>query len=417
MRILHTADWHFGKTLEGRDRLPEQAEFVDELCRLCDDERIDAVLMAGDVYQTVNPSAQAEALFYEALHRLADGGRRAVVVIAGNHDNPERLAAAAPIAEVVGVTLIGLPKTPISPATGGPGKVARVAGGPSWLELALPGSDAPLVVAALPYPSEARLNEVLADGLDEADLRRGYSERVAAWFRALSRRFRPDTVNIAMSHLYVQGGLESDSEIQIQVGGAYAVDPLAFPEDAQYVALGHLHRPQAVAGSPVPARYSGSPLAYSFSEAGQTKSVVILDAAPGRPIQLGQVALGCGRPLVRWIAEDGVPQVIRWVEEGRDAQAWIDLELHLREPLSLQETQMLRSLHPGFVHIRPVLPEQEAAAVRATGALPPDQLFRRFFERRHGAPPDDALVQLFLELLAEASAEDDWEALGEEVAG
>src|SRR5690606_27494149 len=109
MRILHTADWHFGKTLEGRSRHAEQEQFVDELCEIAQSENIDVILIAGDVYDTVNPPAASEQLFYDSLARLADYGKRKVIVISGNHDNPERLAAATPIAIKHGITLIGTP--------------------------------------------------------------------------------------------------------------------------------------------------------------------------------------------------------------------------------------------------------------------------------------------------------------------
>ncbi|MEB9897801.1 exonuclease subunit SbcD, partial [Bacillus cereus] len=109
MRILHTADWHFGRTLEGRSRLQEQAAFVDELVALTEEERVDLVLIAGDVYDSVNPPAAAEQLFYEAAARLSDGGRRPIVIISGNHDHPERLSASAPLVGERGVFLIGQP--------------------------------------------------------------------------------------------------------------------------------------------------------------------------------------------------------------------------------------------------------------------------------------------------------------------
>ncbi len=109
MRILHTADWHFGRSLEGRSRLPEQEAFMDELVQLVRDQSIDIVLMAGDAYDSVNPPASAEMLFYEGLARLADGGKRQVAVISGNHDHPERLSASAPLAAGQSITLVGLP--------------------------------------------------------------------------------------------------------------------------------------------------------------------------------------------------------------------------------------------------------------------------------------------------------------------
>jgi exonuclease SbcD len=421
MRVLHTADWHFGKTLEGRDRLPEQRQFVDELCQICDDEQIDLVLMAGDVYQTVNPSAQAEELFYDALDRLSKGGQRGIVVISGNHDNPERLAAASPLAERLGITLIGLPSQPLAAHdSGDAGKVRRVAAGPSWLELAIPGCDHTAVVLALPYPSEARLKELLSATLDEQEWVSAYSGRIRQMFDHLARNFRPDTVNLAMSHLFVVGGIESDSEVQIQVGGTYAVQPDVFPGSAQYVALGHLHRPQQVRDAAVPVRYSGSPLAYSFSEVGYAKSVVVVDVQPGQPADVKEVYLTSGKPLVKWVARGGLPEVVRWVEEGRDANAWIDLELHLTSALTMEDAHMLRTIHPGFVNIRPVFAgETEVHLDAERRNVPVDELFVRFYERYKGHAPDEGLVKLFLELVAEPPSDRTPEAADsdEEVAG
>ncbi len=419
MRVLHTADWHFGKTLEGRDRMPEQRQFVNELSGICDEESIDLVLMAGDVFQTVNPSAEAEELFYEALDKLSGGGTRGIVAIAGNHDNPERMAAASPLAEKLGMTLIGLPHQTLSAETPNPSRPWRVAAGPSWLELAVPGCDHTAVIAALPYPSEARLKELLTQSLDEAEWVEQYNDRIAQMFSHLASHFKSDAVNLAMSHLFVRGGIESDSEVQIQVGGTYAVDPDAFPESAQYVALGHLHRPQVVAEAPVPTRYAGSPLAYSFSEVGYSKSVVVLDVQPGRPADIREVFLASGKPLVRWTAKEGLPQVVQWVEEGRDANAWIDLEIHLKDPLTMEETHMLRTIHPGFVNIRPVFQMEGVDTVTAAERknLPMDEMFVRFFERQKGYTPDDGLVQLFLELVADESADEPATEDTEEIAG
>lgn len=106
MRVLHTSDWHLGRTLEGRPRLPEQEQFFDELVEIATGEKVQLILVAGDVFDTYNPSAEAEELFYDALERLADGGRRAVVAIAGNHDSPERLHAANPLALKHGISLL-----------------------------------------------------------------------------------------------------------------------------------------------------------------------------------------------------------------------------------------------------------------------------------------------------------------------
>ncbi|MGG1660716.1 exonuclease SbcCD subunit D [Brevibacillus sp. NRS-1366] len=412
MRILHTADWHFGRQLEGRDRRVEQAAFVDELARIADERKVDLVLIAGDVYDSVNPPAWAEELFYEALERLSAEGKRGVVVIAGNHDQPERVRAAAPLATKHGIVLLGLPKeAPLQVQETPHDRVRIVQGGPSWLELAVPGCEHHAVVLALPYPSESRLKELLSESFTQEQMQLAFSERIAQLFDELSSHFRADTVNLVTSHLFVMGGMETDSERPIQIGGALTVSPQAFPKNADYVALGHLHRLQKLSDKPL-VRYSGSPLSYSFSEAGQSKAVVLVEVVPGEDVREEIIYLTSGRPLARWRATEGIAQVERWLAEGRDAGAWIDLELHVSDVIDPAEFQRVRKLSDDFLKIQRVViredSEVEAGAQRVElTELTSDQLFRRFYERRRGAEPDERLVALFQRLLAETGGEEE----------
>ncbi len=408
MRILHTADWHLGRTLEGRSRQEEHEKFVDELCTLVRDEAIDLVLIAGDVFDSGNPSAAAEELYFDALARLGENGRRAVVVIAGNHDSPDRLTAVQPLAQRHGATLFGYPYDNPGIHTPGPDRVQRVAAGPGWAELTVPGVDHPAVILALSYPSESRLKQLIADTLGEEELQRSYSDQVKSWLAAASQRFRPDAVRLVASHLYMAGGEESDTvERPIQMGGAYTVYPSAVPGGTQYVALGHLHRPQEIHGAPAVTRYSGSPLSFSFHETGYVKGVTIVEVTPGDPAPaVRQVPISAGRPLVRWIAEEGLAQVERWVEEGRDPAAWISLDVHVEHPLTLEQVHRLRTMRPEFVHIRAVLPaEAEVAAARETERLGVDEQFARFYTQVRGGPPAPELVRLFLELVNDQDEE------------
>lgn len=401
MRILHTSDWHLGRMLEGRSRLEEQVKFINELCGIVEEERVELVLIAGDVFDTVNPPAAAEELFYEALDRLAAGGKRAVVAIAGNHDNPERLCAASPLAVSHGITLFGLPKEVLGPSAWiREDRVRRVAAGQGWVKLHIPGCPDPALIAMLPYPSESRLNEVLSETLDEEILRAEYSRRVGEFWGSLAQNFAADAVNLGLSHLYVRGGLESDSERPIQLGGAPTVEPEVMPAGAHYVALGHLHRPQAVKNAPVPTRYSGSPLAYSFSETGYAKSVMLVEAFPGREALLQEIPLNSGYPLVKWRAAEGLAQVHRWIDEGRDLNAWIDLEVYVTNSLNPQDVQTLRRLRERIVNIRPVFPATEQLVLESRSQLPIEELFRRFYrEKTGGAEAEAELVALFLELV------------------
>jgi exonuclease SbcD len=390
LRILHTADWHLGRTLEGRNRLPEQEQFIDELVEIVEKEKVDVVLMAGDAFDSVNPPAAAEQLFYESLARLSDKGKRPVVVIAGNHDHPDRISAAASLVQDYGIILLGLPTAAVQ-------------------RIDVPTCNETLMLAALPYPSEARLAELLSESNEEVLLRETYDERIRGLFETMSAMFLPDTVNIAMSHIYVAGGSTSDSERPIEVGGAYTVAATSLPKAAQYVALGHLHRPQNVKRAHTLARYSGSPLAYSFSETGYAKSVTIVDVKPGTEANVSEIPLSSGKPLVKWKATEGIAQVYTWIEEGRDKNAWIDLEIYVNSALSMEEIQQLRKLHPGFVHIRPVFPEQEKRVAQLKREhVPIEEMFKRFYEKQTGgAQAEPELVQLFLELIAEDEHEEE----------
>lgn len=402
MRILHTADWHLGRTLEGRSRQEEHEAFVDELCAMVREERIDLVLIAGDVFDTGNPSAAAEELYCDALARLGENGRRAVVVIAGNHDSPDRLTAVQALAQRHGATIFGYPYDDPGVYTPGPDRVQRVAAGPGWAELTVPGVDHSAVVLALPYPSESRLRKLIADTLGEEELQRSYSDQVKGWLGAAAGRFRPDAVRLVTSHLYMAGGVESDVvERPIQMGGAYTVHPGAVPETAQYVALGHLHRPQEIHGTAAVTRYSGSPISFSFNETGYVKGVTVVEVEPRDPApRVRHVPISAGRPLVRWVAEDGLAQVERWVAEGKDPTAWISLEVHTEHPLTLEQVHRLRAMRPELVHIRAVLPaEAEAAATAEPQRLGVDEQFVRFYSQVRGGPPAPELVRLFLELV------------------
>lgn len=388
MRILHTADWHLGRTLEGRNRLPEQERFIDELVDIVDKEKVDVILMAGDAFDSVNPPAAAEQLFYESLARLSDKGRRPVVVIAGNHDHPDRISAAANLVRDYEIILLGLPTATVQPIHVGT-------------------CHETMMLAALPYPSESRLAELLSESNEELLLREKYDERIRGLFAAMSASFSPHTVNIAMSHIYVAGGSISDSERPIEVGGAYTVSAASLPKDAQYIALGHLHRPQNVKRASTIARYSGSPLAYSFSEAGYTKSVTVVDVSPGKEAVVSEIPLSSGKPLVRWTAKEGISQVYKWLDEGRDKNAWIDLEVHVKNSLSIEEIQQLRKLHNGFIHIRPVYSRKKTEIHELKREnVPIEEMFKRFYERQTGgAEAELELVQLFLGLVSEEEDE------------
>ncbi len=402
MRILHTSDWHLGKSLEHISRIEEQRAFIDCLCKMVEAQDIDLVVVAGDVFDTYNPSAAAEELFYEAVDRLNARGTRSVVVIAGNHDNPERLCAASPLAYKNGIILLGYPSSNAAEYSVQHSQIRIADAGPGWFELSTDRCKESVVIISMPYPSEARLEEVLTKQADEGMLQRAYSEKIGSILANLSEKFREDTVNIVLGHLFLMGGRQSDSERTLQVGGAMTVDPRVLPGNAHAVLLGHLHRPQEIRSAPCPAYYSGSPLAYSFSEAEHSKAVYILDVVPGEKADIQPMYLDCGKPLRRWTAE-GIGQALEWCEAGRDSNAWVDLEILTDRVFTPEEQKRLRALHPGIVNIRPRLrtEETEALSPQSREGRKIEDLFQDYYQYRMQREIPEDLLAVFIEVFHE----------------
>ena len=252
MRILHTADWHLGARLVERDRLPEHAAFLDWLIDTLRAEKIDALLLSGDAFDAANPPQDAVALYFEFLKRLADLRTVKAVITGGNHDSASHLNAPRELLKRFEVHVFGH-------------------AGENIVDLG------EVVVAAVPFLRErdlrkAAAGEAMTDVQSQvrAAIREHYAEQLTAC-RTLAGK-RPV---IAMGHLTVVGAATSDSERDIHIGNLGAVGADVFA-GFDYTALGHLHRPQKVAELEH-VRYSGSPVALSFSEAADKKSVVVLD--------------------------------------------------------------------------------------------------------------------------------------------
>jgi exonuclease SbcD len=279
MRVLHTSDWHVGKALRGRSRATEHEAVLGEIAGIGRREAVDLVIVAGDLYDSATPSPEAERIVYRGLLDLAEGGRP-VIVVAGNHDSAQRLGAVAPLSEASGIHVAAAVRPP------GDGGVIEVAAGGEWAQVAL-----------LPFPSQRYV--VTADLLlsgDAADAHAAYADRVVRILGALTERFRADTINLVVAHLMVIGGTMGGGERGAHTVFDYWVPATAFPASAQYVALGHLHRCQRLAG-PAPLHYCGSPLQLDFGETANDPSVNLVDVRPGLPADVRTVVLTAGRRL------------------------------------------------------------------------------------------------------------------------
>ncbi|MFE5036501.1 exonuclease SbcCD subunit D [Streptomyces sp. NPDC056683] len=272
MRILHTSDWHLGRAFHRVNMLGAQSEFIGHLVATVREHAVDAVVVAGDVYDRAVPPLAAVELFDDTLHRLADLGVP-TVMISGNHDSARRLGVGAGLIDRAGIHLRTEPS-----ACGTP--------------VVLTDAYGDVAFYGLPYLEPALVK-------DEFAVERAGHETVLA---AAMDRVRADlaarpagTRSVVLAHAFVTGGEPSDSERDITVGGVAAV-PAGVFDGVDYVALGHLHGCQTITGR---VRYSGSPLAYSFSEAEHRKSMWLVDLAADGTVTAERLDCPVPRPLAR----------------------------------------------------------------------------------------------------------------------
>lgn len=281
MKLLHTSDWHVGKTLKGRSRLDEQKAVLAEIVELAIEHEVDAVLIAGDVYENVSPTADAQKLVITTLLRLARAGIE-VIAIAGNHDHGPTFEAYRPLMRTAGIRLIGSPR----PAD---------QGGVLRFRARSTGEEA--VLATLPFLSQryaVRAAEVITQ--TPAENVGAYDQMIRDVLANLTQEFGDQTVNLAMAHLTVLGGRLGGGEREAQSIMEYSVPAAIFPIDAHYVALGHLHRRQSVPAA-APVHYSGAPLAVDFGEQDNTNVVCLIEVAPDTPARVTDLPIRSGRRL------------------------------------------------------------------------------------------------------------------------
>lgn len=377
MRFLHTSDWHVGKTLKGRSRVDEHEKVLAEILDITRREKIDCLLITGDIFDSQTPPPEAERLVFNFLSELC-GFRIPAVIIGGNHDHPKRLLA---VRDLLKRLEIFVRPEPLRPEAGG------------VIELSINGEVAK--VAVLPFVAVGKIGDAAKLLAPEADKYQEYAERIGLMVEALSTSFSPKTVNIFLAHLFVDGSLTCGSEREIHVAKPYAVSAQRFPSTAHYVALGHLHRPQDLA-APAPTCYAGSPLQLDFGEEGQEKRIVIVDAHPGKPATITSNALTSGRTL-RSIAGT--------IEELR-AQAESFADELLRVTIQLDKAtpgiaDRIREFLPNALHVNINLPRPTEAEELVISGTDPNQLFSAFFKRRYETDPSEDVARLFHDLYEE----------------
>lgn len=366
MRFLHTADWHLGRRFFEHGLLAEQAAFVDWLVATARAERVDAVLVSGDVYDRALPPADAVGLASEALERLADDGRQ-VIVISGNHDSAARLGFGSKLLARAGVHLR-----------------TNVAG------IAVPVPVRDVAVFGVPYLEP----ESVADALGCASQRTHAAVLRAALDRVRAAARGPSVV---LAHAFVAGAYSSASERDLAMGGAGAVDAGLLGGFA-YVALGHLHGPQKVGAT---GRYAGSPLAFSFSEARQRKSVVVGAVAADGTVATTLAACPVPRPLAR--LRGTLDELLGDRAHEAWEQAWVEVTLTDAE----RPADAMPRLRRRFPWAATIAWEPEGALPAAPGSygdrlrgLGDEEILAGFVRDVRGSEPGDEELALLCQALA-----------------
>ncbi len=359
MRIVHTADWHLGRSLYGRRRYEEFAAFLDWLADCLAVQQADVLLVAGDVFDSSTPSHRAQELYYRFLFRVRETGCRHVVVTGGNHDSPSFLDAPRELLRHMNVHVVG------------------AAGDPRDEVLALADSsgEVALIVCAVPCLRDRDVRTVAA-GETPDDKQRKLIEGIARHYAAVCREAqqrrealdRPVPI-VATGHLFAAGGrtVEGDGVRELYVGSLARVGADAFPACIDYLALGHLHVPQMVADRP-DMRYSGSPLPVGFGEAGQEKCVLLVEFDGLRPA-VTTIAVPCFQQLVR--LQGGLQDILERIAALKSAQsrAWleilcsdaaapVELAARLQDAVAESRLEILRIRNPRAIE-RALAPQAE----------------------------------------------------------
>ena len=411
MKIFHTSDWHLGQSFYYHSRDYEHVQFLQWLTEQIRERQPDVLLIAGDVFDTVNPPMSAQRMLYEflaSLHRLAP--QLHIIMIAGNHDSGGRIELPAPLLSHFNTHVIGRLQRPDDAA------------GIEHLLIPLQvNGQVQGYCVALPYLRPAEVSQATA----QDDVMQGAKQLYTHLWQAVAAKRQAGQVVIAMTHAHLRGGQTSDSERNIVIGAAEAMPCDWFDQSLDYVALGHLHKPQRVGGQDR-IRYSGSPIPLSFSERNYPHQILDIELTADQPPQITPILIPRSVPMLRFPSTGAMPlaqllaelQTYAWPAVTHPAQrAWLEVMVEIEGPappdlrqsieavLPLDRVRLLRLRHQQ--HGQPIADEQPDAQHSALAEhLPaPTQLFEKIWQQRYGEL-DPQVMQDFARLLQLAEQAD-----------
>lgn len=389
MKILHTSDWHLGKKLEGQSRITEQKLFINDLEEIIKNEKIDLVFLAGDIYDTYNPSAEAEKLFFDSIKQLSLNGNVGIIIIPGNHDNPARLNAVSHLAKDYGVIIYETAFQKIETGRYGSLNIYKNSPGGIFIEK----NEKKIYLYNLPFPSEAILNETFEEKKFNLRIKEILEEGVS---------YNDENIPTAiMTHIYVAGSM-GEGEVALELGGSRAISTGDLPE-VEYIALGHVHKPMVFKNKN--AYYCGSPLEYRVTENRFDKKVFVVDISLDSSV-IKEIPIANYKPIKEYLV-NGAEEAIQKSNELLDKNEWIYLKVKLDEPLTNSAIRKIKS-NKNILEIIPIIEvNEEENEVTLYNETNLEEAFIEFFkEESEGLAPNDNILKLFLELLEEGEKDE-----------
>jgi exonuclease SbcD len=380
-----------GRKLYDRSRLAEQAQFLNWLLEIIKQNKVELLLVAGDIFDSAVPGAQAVDLYYQFLFNFYQQTRASAVIIAGNHDSATRLAAPREFLKMARIHVAGGVNE--NPAQ----NVVLIANPPETV-----------AVVALPYLPEGELTHISFES--EVDSANRYREAIRRSYHDAIKSISPSISKILMGHFFLAGGQASDSERIVQVGGSLPVSMEDFPADVKYIALGHLHQAQRFTRNEYPVIYSGSPLPYTFKEANYTKKVFCVDISDNQPTKIEEIPVPTFRELVRIVGK--YDEIMSIAEEKDWEGKLIEVQIQLDAPrIGLSDAIRKAFADKGGevasvqAQLLSIETESTLSAEEVTSQSPQD-IFRRFYLEQFGEPAEapaqehfSSLQKLFNELI------------------
>ena len=398
MRIIHTADWHIGKSLDGFSRLEEQKKFLDFFVGQVERISPDIIIIAGDIFDTANPSAIAETLFYDTLSTISANTSALTVIIAGNHDSPKRLASAKSLAKSHGIIIYESHDDEIEVGRYKNANVISCNDG--VIKVEINGKTANII--AMPYISENRLGESFADiSKSDEDTAKSFQGKFEALIRKKEEFFDKDEFNIMIAHLFAIKASISDEKTGYSLGGAYIVDSSAFAKTADYIALGHVHKYQVVGGTDKRAYYSGSPIHYNKTEV-KTQKKVILDIIidDEKNLSVNEIEIPIFKKIEIWNA-NSIEEAVTMSLDKKDEESFVYLNIKTDKVISNDDIRQIKSNKRDIIQITPIMEIGNIQIVAENMLEKSDEeKFIEFFKERYETEPNENLVKRYMDIIS-----------------